>query len=77
MVCKAPNGNTNERGFVSSANDPSLQAKYGHLLQHHGFQGRESATTVDEIKKTMKQDIIDINVIDARCKTLQHLEART
>ena len=54
-----------------------LQAKYGHLLQHHGFQGRESATTVDEIKKTMKQDIVDINVIDARCKTLQHLEART
>ena len=54
-----------------------LQAKYGHLLQHHGFQGRESTTTVDEIKKTMKQDIVDINVIDARCKTLQHLEGRT
>ena len=46
-------------------------------IQHHGFQGRESATTVDEIKKTMKQDIVDINVIDARCKTLQHLEGRT
>ena len=54
-----------------------LHVKYGHLLQHHGFQGREASTTVEEVKKVMKQDIVDINVIDARCKTLQHLEGRT
>ena len=67
-------------GDTHDARPPTLtdlSTKYGHLLQHHGFQGRESATTVDEIKKTMKQDIVDINVIDARCKTLQHLEGRT
>ena len=54
-----------------------LHGKYNHLLQHHGVQVRESSTTVDEIKRTMKQDIVDINVIGARCKTLQHLEGRT
>ena len=54
-----------------------LHGKPSHLLQHPGFQGQESTTTVDEIKKTMKQDIVDINVIDARCKTLQRLEGRT
>ena len=51
-----------------------LQHKYSHLLQHRGFQGREASTTVDEIKKVMKQDISEITVVDARAKTLKNLE---
>ena len=51
-----------------------LQHKYSHLLQHHGFQGCEASTTVDEIKKVMKQDISEITVVDARAKTLKNLE---
>ena len=51
-----------------------LQHKYSHLLQHHGFQGREASTTVDEIKKVMKQDISEITVVDARAKTLKNPE---
>ena len=43
-----------------------LQARYMHLLQHHGFQGREASTTVGEIKKAMKTDISEITVIDAK-----------
>ena len=53
-----------------------LQARYMHLLQHHGFQGREAATTVDEIKKAMKCDISQITIIDARTNTLRTLEGQ-
>ena len=70
----------NQKNFMSQYQDhdltslQDLQAKYNHVLSHHGFKGREAATTIDEIKKTMKTDMAEIMVIDARAKTLQGLE---
>ena len=53
-----------------------LQVKYNHVLSHHGFKGKEAVTTMDELKKTMKTDMAEIMVIDARAKTLQSLDKK-
>ena len=53
-----------------------LQVKYNHVLSHHGFKGKEATTTMDELKKTMKTDMAEIMVIDARAKTLQSLDKK-
>ena len=53
-----------------------LQVKYNHVLSHHGFKGKEVTTTMDELKKTMKTDMAEIMVIDARAKTLQSLDKK-
>ena len=53
-----------------------LQGKYNHLLSHHGFKNHESTTTIEEIKKTMKSDMPELNMIDARTKTLQSMDRK-
>ena len=72
----------NQKAFMSQYQDhdltslQDLQVKYNHVLSHHGFKGREAATTIDEIKKAMKTDMAEIMVIDARAKTLQSLDKK-
>ena len=72
----------NQKSFMAQYQDhdltslQDLQVKYNHVLSHHGFKGREAATTIDEIKKSMKTDMAEIMVIDARAKTLQSLDKK-
>ena len=72
----------NQKNFMAQYQDhdltshQDLQVKYNHVLSHHGFKGREAATTIDEIKKSMKTDMAEIMVIDARAKTLQSLDKK-
>ena len=58
------------------ASSSELQVKYNHVLSHHWFKGKEVTTTMDELKKTMKTDMAEIMVIDARAKTLQSLDKK-
>ena len=43
----------NQKAFMSQYQDhdltslQDLQVKYNHVLSHHGFKGREAATTID------------------------------
>ena len=53
-----------------------LQGKYNHLLSHHGFKNHESTTTIEDIKRTMKSDMPEVNMIDARTKTLQIMDKK-
>ena len=53
-----------------------LQVKYNHVLSHHGFKGNEVTTTMEELKNTMKTDMADIMVTDARANTLNTLETK-
>ena len=72
----------NQKNFMAQFQDhdltslQDLQVKYNHVLSHHGFKGREALTTIDEIKKSMKTDMAEIMVIDARAKTLQSLDKK-
>ena len=72
----------NQKSFMAQHQDhdltslQDLHVKYNHVLSHHGFKGREADTTIDEIKKSMKTDMAEIMVIDARAKTLQSLDKK-
>ena len=61
---------------IDLASLAELQAKYNHVLSHHGFKGKEVTTTMGDLKKAMKTDISDITISDARANTLKGLEKK-
>ena len=75
LLSKA-NGAKFHIGLFETPSLQELQAKYNHVLSHHGFKGKEATTTMDELKKTMNTDMAEIMVIDARAKTLQSLDKK-
>jgi len=73
------NMNEQQKKFLSDFMSDDLKllmdftTKYNHLLSHHGFQGKECTTTINEIKAAMKADMPEVCTVDAHVKTLEKM----